>query len=276
MGARASGAGCSSGDIMQSMLVIRSEVLAPAARIRHGFLTRRGGVSRPPYDSLNCGWGSDDDPGRVAENRARAVARLGCATAPLVTASQVHSARAVVVEGPWPDGVPAQADGLATRTPGLVLGVLSADCAPILLADPEARVIAVAHAGWRGAKSGVVEATLAAMAQLGARAETTLAAVGPCIKQPSYEVGSEFRAAFMADEPTTEALFRPSAREAHFMFDLAGYVRRRLAALAVAAIDVLPFDTAAEADTFFSYRRTTLDGGGDYGRGLSAIALEGG
>lgn len=257
-------------------MMISAEVLEPSAGLRHGFFTRRGGVSRAPYDSLNCGLGSDDGPGCVATNRARATERLGFAGAPLMTVRQVHSARCVIVEQNWPGGAPPEADALVTRTPGLVLGVLSADCAPVLLADPDARVIAAAHAGWRGAKAGILEATLAAMAQLGARPGRVIAAIGPCIRQASYEVGFEFRAAFTADEPEADGLFHPSAREAHFMFDLAGYVHRRLAALDLAAIEVLPFDTAAEADQFFSYRRTTLNGGGDYGRGLSAIALEGG
>ncbi len=271
----AAGAGDGGGDIMGAM-IISTAVLEAAAGVRHGFFTRRGGVSRAPYNSLNCGLGSADDPGCVATNRARAAERLGFAGAPLMTARQVHSARCVIVEQNWPGGAPPEADALVTRTPGLVLGVLSADCAPVLLADPAARVIAAAHAGWRGAKSGIIEAALATMVALGARPAHVIAAVGPCIQQASYEVGFEFRAAFTTDEPETDALFRPSAREAHFMFDLAGYVHRRLAALDLAAIEVLPFDTAAEADQFFSYRRTTLNGGGDYGRGLSAIALEGG
>lgn len=257
-------------------MMITAAVLDAATGLGHGFFTRRGGVSQAPYDSLNCGLGSGDDPECVAENRSRAVRRLGFGAAPLVTAAQVHSARAVIVERPWPAGAPPEADALVTRTPGLVLGVLTADCAPVLLAEPEARVVAVAHAGWRGAKSGILEATLTAMAQLGARPEKVIAAVGPCIGQASYEVGPEFRTAFTLDEPETDALFRPSARPGHFMFDLPGYVRRRLTLLGLAATEVLARDTAADADRFFSYRRTTLNGGGDYGRGLSAIALEAG
>lgn len=255
-------------------MIICAAALEAAAGVRHGFFTRRGGVSAPPYDSLNCGLGSADDPGHVAANRERAVERLGFAGALLMTARQVHSARCVIVERSWPGGAPPEADALATRTPGVVLGVLSADCAPVLLCDPQARVIATAHAGWRGAKTGIIEAALAAMIELGARPAHVIAAVGPCIRQPSYEVGGDFRDAFVADELATATLFRPSARDGRFMFDLAGYVQRRLAALGLAATEILPFDTAAEADRFFSYRRTTLNGGGDYGRGLSAIVLD--
>jgi YfiH family protein len=241
--------------------------------IRHAFFTRHGGVSRGPYDSLNCGLGSLDDPEHVAVNRARAAAHFAVPAASLVTAYQVHSAEVAVVDRPWPPSLRPQVDALVTRTPGIVLGVLSADCAPVLLADGETGVVAAAHAGWRGAKAGVLEATVAAMIRLGAKTGRIIAAVGPCIQQGSYEVGSEFRATFTADEPETKDLFRPADREGHFMFDLPGYVRRRLAALAVKTIDALAEDTAADAANYFSYRRTTLAGGGDYGRGLSAIAL---
>lgn len=252
-------------------------ILDAAAGIRHGFFTRRGGVSRGAYDSLNCGLGSRDEPERVAINRARAADRLGFAADALVTACQVHSARVEVVDRPWPAGAARpQVDALVTRTPGIVLGVLTADCAPVLLADADAGVIGAAHAGWRGAKAGILEAAVAAMTALGARPAGISAAVGPCIQQQSYEVAADFRAAFVTDEPDTGALFAPATRDGHYMFDLAGYVRRRLTALALAAVEVFADDTAGDADNFFSYRRTTLTGGGDYGRGLSAIALVGG
>lgn len=258
-----------------AMMMRLAEVLTAAAGIRHGFFTRRGGVSRGAYDSLNCGLGSMDDPERVAVNRARAAERLGFDGDALVTACQIHSARVEVVDRPWPAGTARpQVDALVTRTPGIVLGVLTADCAPVLLADADAGVVAVAHAGWRGAKTGVLEAAVGAMTALGARTGGICAAVGPCIQQRSYEVDADFRAAFVTDAPETEALFAPAARDGHFMFDLAAYVRRRLAALALAAVEVFADDTASDADNFFSYRRTTLAGGGDYGRGLSAIALD--
>lgn len=255
------------------MTVWSADGLSAAPGIRHGFFGRRGGVSRAPYDSLNCGFGSHDDPEHVALNRARAVDRLGCPANALVTACQVHSDRVAIVDQPWPDEARPQVDALVTRTPGIVLGILTADCAPVLFADAEAGVIGAAHAGWRGAKDGILEAAVAAMTAQGARAENIRAAVGPCIQQRSYEVGADFHAAFTADAPETAALFGPAARAGHFMFDLAGYVRRRLEALALGAVEGLDQDTCADPGNFFSYRRTTLAGGGDYGRGLSAITL---
>jgi polyphenol oxidase len=254
-------------------MMLSTPVLDDLAGVRHGFFTRRGGVSRSPYDSLNCGMGSLDDPDRVATNRARAADRLGFPGDALVTAYQVHSAEVAIVDAPWPAGTRPQVDALVTRTPGIVLGVLTADCAPVLLADAGAGVAAAVHAGWRGAKTGVIEAAVAAMLDLGARRCATVAAVGPCIQQASYEVGPEFHAAFAADVPEAGAFFRPSARDGHFMFDLSGYVLSRLQALALKAVVALPHDTAADAELFFSYRRTTLNGGGDYGRALSAIAI---
>jgi YfiH family protein len=242
--------------------------------IRHGFFTRRGGVSRPPYDSLNCGLGSLDDPERVAANRVRAMDALGFAADALVTARQVHSAEVVIVEEPWPAEARPQVDALVTRTPGIVVGVLTADCAPVLLADADAGVVAAVHAGWRGAKDGVIDAAVAAMLDLGAGRCRMVAAIGPCIQQASYEVGPEFHAEFAAEGEDAGAFFRPSPREGRFMFDLRGYVASRLTALGLASVVALDRDTASDADTFFSYRRTTLNGGGDYGRSLSAIALE--
>jgi hypothetical protein len=162
---------------------------------------------------------------------------------------------------------------MVTRTPGVVLGILTADCAPVLFADDEAGVIGAAHAGWRGAKAGIIEATVQAMIALGAAASRIVAAVGPCIRQESYEVGREFHAAFVGDEPESAALFGPSARAGHYQFDLPGYVAGRLAALDLAGMEIIACDTFADPDRFFSYRRMMLNGGGDYGRGLSAIAL---
>lgn len=243
--------------------------------VRHGFFTRHGGVSRPPYKSLNCGLGSGDDPERVERNRSRAMDGLGLPAGALATARQVHSARVVVVDRPWPAAHRPEADALVSRRAGVALGILTADCAPVLFADAQAGVIGAAHAGWRGAKAGVVENTVAAMAALGARREAIVAAVGPCIARASYEVGAEFRAAFLADEPETAVLFGPADREDHFRFDLAGYVERRLAAAGIATLKVLAGDTFADAERFFSFRRTTLAGERDYGRQLSAIAFAG-
>ena len=242
--------------------------------VQHGFFTRQGGVSEGLYASLNCGLGSGDDPERVRENRRRAMRRLGLAAEALVTAHQAHTAHVAVVNGTWSAAAARpRVDGMVTRMRGVALGILSADCAPVLLADPDAGVIGAAHSGWRGAKSGIVEATVAAMVRLGARVGSIGAAVGPCIRRDSYEVGPEFHAAFVADEPASAELFRPSDRQNHFRFDLAGYVAGKLAAAGVAALVVLPHDTFADPDRFFSYRRVTLAGGGDYGRLLSAIVL---
>ncbi len=254
--------------------MITATVLDDAPGIRHGFFTRRGGVSEGPYASLNCGQGSADDPERVRINRARAMARLGHREADLATGYQVHSARVAVVERPWAAAARPEVDGLATRSPGVALGILTADCAPVLLADVRAGVIGAAHAGWRGAWSGVIEATVAAMEGLGARRDRILAAVGPCINQDSYEVGPELVARVTRGEPDAQRFFRPSRRAGHARFDLPGYVASRLGALSIAAFEGSPYDTCAGEDRFFSYRRVTLNGGGDYGRMLSAIVLE--
>ena len=255
-------------------MMLSAPPLDQLADIRHGFFTRRGGVSQAPYDSLNCGLGSLDDPDRVAANRARATDALGFAAEALVTACQVHSAEVAIVDAPWPAEARPQVDALVTRTPGVVVGVLTADCAPVLLADADAGVVAAVHAGWRGAKGGVIEAAVAAMLDLGAGRCRMVAAIGPCIQQASYEVGPEFHAAFTAEGEDAGGFFRPSSRDGHLMFDLQGYVASRLDALGLARVFALGRDTASEADTFFSYRRTTLNGGGDYGRSLSAIALD--
>ena len=253
--------------------MITSDLLTQASRVRHGFFTRQGGVSGAPYTSLNCGLGSGDEPENVQENRSRAMGRLGLASDALRTALQVHSSLVATVETGWPAEPRPQVDGLVTRAPGIALGVVTADCAPVLFADHEAGVIGAAHAGWRGARGGVVEATVAAMVALGACRSRIVAAVGPCIQRQSYEVGPEFRDSFIEHEPASGDLFEPAVRAEHHLFDLPAYVARRLAQSAVAAIDVLPFDTCADRHRFFSYRRTTLTGGGDYGRLLSSIAL---
>ena len=253
--------------------MITSDLLTDASQVRHGFFTRQGGVSGEPYASLNCGLGSDDDPKNVRENRARAMDRLGLTGDALRTAFQVHSSRVVTIESSGPEEPRFEGDGLVTRLPGVALGILTADCAPVLLADGEAGVIGAAHAGWRGARGGIVEATVAAMVARGARRSRIVAAVGPCIQQNSYEVGPEFRHSFVEHEPAAMELFAPSVRPGHHLFDLPAYVARRVAASAVAAVEVLPYDTCGDAERFFSYRRTTLTGGGGYGRLLSCVAL---
>lgn len=247
--------------------------LLGAPGIRHGFFTRDGGVSDGLFASLNCGFGSGDAAERVAENRARAAARLDVQPARLVTCYQIHSADVIAVEAPWPREAAPRADGLVTTAPGIALGVLAADCAPVLLADAAARVIGACHAGWRGALTGVVESTVEEMRRQGARLERIVAVVGPSIGKLSYEVGPEFPAPFLATDPADADLFRPALRPQHLLFDLAGYILRRLKRLGVGAADATGGDTAAEDQRFFSYRRACLRGERDYGRVISAIAL---
>ncbi len=254
--------------------MLTSASLAALPGVRHGFFTREGGVSAGLYASLNCGLGSGDDIDRVAENRSRALARLGLPADQLATAYQVHSNRAALAETPWPADQRPRADALVTRTAGLALGILTADCAPVLFADREAGVVAAAHAGWRGALDGVLEATLAAMQRLGARAASTLAAVGPAIEQASYEVGPEFPAPFLDQDPANSDFFAAAPRAGHFLFDLKGYVARRLSRAGVGQVESLAADTCADDARFFSYRRACLKGERSYGRLLSAIALE--
>ncbi|MFQ5775458.1 MAG: peptidoglycan editing factor PgeF [Kiloniellaceae bacterium] len=242
--------------------------------VRHAFFGRGGGVSEGPYRSLNCGFGSGDVAANVAENRARAMARIDLDHDRLVTAYQVHSNRVAVVERPWPRDRAPQVDALVTTRPGVALGVLSADCAPVLLADPKAAVVGAAHAGWRGALAGIVEAVVEAMVELGARRADIVAGIGPTIGRRSYEVGPEFPAPFMEQARDNRDFFRPAPRDGHFMFDLKGYVARRLAAAGVGNAQILPGDTCTQEARFFSYRRARLRGQRDYGRGLSAIYLQ--
>jgi polyphenol oxidase len=247
--------------------------LLEAPRIRHGFFTREGGVSDGLFASLNCGFGSGDDAARVAANRARVTERLAVAADHLVTCYQTHSADAVVVETPWRREAAPRADGMVTTVPGLALGVLAADCAPVLLADAQAGVIGACHAGWRGALTGIVDSTIEEMQRQGARPERIAAVVGPCIGKLSYEVGPEFPAPFLAADPADADLFKPAPRPDHFLFDLAGYVLRRLGRLGVGKAAATGGDTAAEVPRFFSYRRACLRGERDYGRLISAITL---
>jgi polyphenol oxidase len=242
--------------------------------VRHAFFTRQGGVSEGLYASLNCGMGSGDNADRVTTNRARAMAQIDRVPEALVTLYQVHSPTVVEVEQPWTREAAPKADGMVTKARGLALGILTADCAPVLLADGSAGVIGAAHAGWRGALTGVLGATVAAMVKLGAKPERIVAGIGPCIAQRSYEVGPEFPAAFLADDPANESFFAPAARPGHFMFDLRGFVGKQLRKIGIGATYPLPNDTCREEDRFFSYRRSCLRGERDYGRGLSSIALE--
>lgn len=239
--------------------------------VPHGFLGRRGGVSTGIHAGLNVGTGSADDREAVAANRALAVAAV-LPGAALVTVHQVHSAEVVAVEAPFPGERP-RADALVTRTPGLLLGVLTADCAPVLLADAEAGVVGAAHAGWKGALAGVTDATVAAMEALGARRDRIAAAVGPCIARASYEVDAAFAERFGADDPENERFFADGRRAGHAQFDLEGYVAARLAAAGIGRVEALGLDTYADPARFFSYRRATHAGEPDYGRQISLIGL---
>jgi len=252
-------------------VIVRS-AFADSPGIRHAFFTCEGGVSEGIYASLNCGFGSDDDPERVAENRRRALAALGMPKNDLLTVHQVHSADALVVDSADDLAHRPRADAMVTATPGLTLGILTADCAPVLLADPEAAVIGAAHAGWRGALSGILAATVERMLVLGARRGAIRAAVGPAIGHASYEVGPDFPAPFLAEDESNAAYFEPAPRQGHHQFDLAGYVAAALRRAGVADIDVVAADTYRD-ERFFSYRRNTHRGVGDYGRQLSAITL---
>ncbi len=255
-------------------MILRSAALAELPGIRHAFFTRVGGVSRDIYASLNGGLGSGDAAAKVAENRARMAAALGVAPTHLLTAHQVHSPDAVIVTRPWSIAERPRVDAIVTATPGLAVGASTADCGPILMADARARVVGATHAGWKGALTGVIEATIAAMETLGATRERIVAAMGPMIRQPSYEVGSEFVDRFTAEREDNAGFFRPSAREGHAMFDLAGYIRARLDRAGIARIDDIGECTYADEARFYSYRRSVHRAEPDYGRHVHAITIE--
>lgn len=240
------------------------------AHVAHGFFGRKGGVSEGLYAGLNCGPGSHDNKEAVTENRARVANALGMLPERLCTLYQVHSPNVVIAHEPF-DGVGPQADALVTNVPRIVLGILTADCAPVLFVDGKAGVVGAAHAGWKGAVGGVVENTLAAMEKLGAERDDIAAVIGPCIAQKSYEVGTEFVARFVdADQ---QQFFIPSTRDGHSMFDLPAYVAQTARRAGLQRIAMLAMDTCSDPDHFFSYRRTTLRREPDYGRQISAIAL---
>jgi hypothetical protein len=230
-------------------------------------------VSEGIYESLNAGTGSHDAPERVAENRTRMAAALGVAPERLLTAYQIHSPDVVVAETPWTGDSRPRADAIVTRVPGLAIGVSTADCGPVLLADAQARVIGAAHAGWRGALTGVIEATVTAMEKLGAKRANIVAAAGPMIRQPNYEVGQDLIDRFVAVAPSNVRFFKPATRSGHAMFDLAGYVASRLRNAGLTQIEDLGLCTYADPAQFYSYRRTTHRSEADYGRHINAIAL---
>jgi len=247
------------------------EMAAALDGVPHGFLGRRGGVSTGVVAGLNVGLGSQDDRAAIAENRRRAVAAV-LPGAALVTLHQVHSAEAVAVAAPFPDAGRPHADALVTDRPGLALGILTADCAPVLLADRLAGVVGAAHAGWKGALGGVCANVVAAMEALGARRERIAAAVGPCIARPSYEVDTAFLARYEAADPANERFFRPG-RPGHHQFDLEAYVGARLAAAGLGRVELMGIDTYANAGDYFSFRRATHCGEPDYGRQMSLIGI---
>ncbi len=254
-------------------MIQASSLVSP--NIRHAFFTRAGGVSSGIYDSLNGGIGSNDAPENVTENRARMAAALGVAATHLVSCYQIHSPNVVVAAAPWTRETAPRADAIVTRVAGLAIGVSTADCGPILFADADAGVIGAAHAGWKGAFTGVLESTIAAMEKLGAARARITAAIGATIRQPSYEVGPEFVTRFTDADAANARFFRPSRKEGHAMFDIAGYVRMRIAGAGIAQIDDLGIDTYADEARCFSYRRSVHRGESDYGRLINAIALEG-
>jgi polyphenol oxidase len=254
--------------------VIISAPTLRLAGLSHGFFNRYGGVSDGLYATLNGGLGSHDRAASVAENRARMAAALGVKPQALLTAYQTHSPDVVIVESPWSADARPRADAIVTCTPGLAIGVTTADCGPILFADPVARVIGAAHAGWRGALAGIVDATVTAMKSLGAQPERICAALGPMIRQQNYEVGPDLITRFAAEDAANERFFAPAARKSHAVFDLAGYIRSRLLRAGIRQVEDLALCTYGDAAQFFSFRRATHLNESDYGRHVSAIALE--
>jgi YfiH family protein len=254
-------------------MTLASPLLSAIPGLRHAFFTREGGVSGGIYESLNGGLGSKDDAAHVAENRRRIAAQLGVAPARLLTAFQIHSPDVAVATEPWEPSTRPRVDAIVTRTEGLAIGVTAADCGPILLVDPVARVIGAAHAGWKGALTGVLESTVAAMEQLGAERAGIVAAIGPLIRQHSYEVGAEFVERFTLADADNVRFFIASSRQNHAMFDLAGFIRMRLENAGVLMIDDTGIDTYSD-ERFYSYRRSVHRGEPDYGRHVHAIVLE--
>ncbi len=250
-----------------------SPLLSAIPGLRHAFFTRDGGVSGGVYASLNGGIGSDDDPAKISENRRRMAGAMGVEPSHFLSVHQTHSPDVVVADGPWQSTSRPLADAIVTRTEGLAIGATAADCGPILLADPSARVIGAAHAGWKGALTGIVESTVDAMEKLGAERGGIVAAIGPLIRQHSYEVGSEFVERFIEADADNAPFFIPAAREGHAMFDLAGFIRMRLENAGVLMIDDTGLDTYSD-ERFFSYRRSVHRNEPDYGRHVHSIALE--
>ena len=254
-------------------MMMRSPALAALPRIRHAFFTRVGGVSTGIYESLNGGQGSSDDPENIAENRRRMAKALEVPEENLATCYQIHSAEAVIATRPWRRADAPRADAVVTKIQRLAVGVSIADCGPILFADSEAGVVGAAHAGWKGALTGILEATVEKMEELGADRTRVVAVIGPLIRQSSYEVGPEFVARFHEADHANIRYFAPAERSGHALFDLPGYIGARLKKAAVGKIEDLVLDTYSEEKLFFSYRRSTHKGEQDYGRLVAAISV---
>jgi YfiH family protein len=252
---------------------VHASSLSALDGIRHAFFTREGGVSRGIYASLNSGVGSQDDAAHVAENRARMAKALGVETDRLITAFQIHSPQVVIADRPWNVEDRPRADAIVTKTPGLAIGVSTADCGPLLFADAQAGVIGAAHAGWRGAFTGVIEATIAAMETLGADRSRMTVALGPLIRQQNYEVSETFVDEFLRKDESHAEFFAPAARRGHAMFDLPGFIASRVARNGIERFEDLGICTYSDPDRFYSYRRSTHRGEPDYGRHVNAIAL---
>jgi YfiH family protein len=253
--------------------MLQAPSLAKLARIRHGFFTRAGGVSQGIYASLNGGVGSNDAQDKVTENRARMAATLGVRPDRLLTLYQTHSPEVVVAEQPWTRDNRPRADAIVTRTPSLAIGVSTADCGPLLFADSQAGVIGAAHAGWRGALTGVIEATVEAMEQLGANRSRITTALGPTISQPNYEVGPEFVTRFVSADAANARFFKTSERAGHALFDLNGYIAACIQRAGIVKYEDLGLCTYAEPERFYSFRRSTHRSEPDYGRHINAITL---
>jgi YfiH family protein len=256
-------------------MTLESLLLSSVPGIRHAFFTRAGGVSSGIYAGLNGGLGSQDEPQKVHENRRRMAATLDVAPEKLLTLHQIHSPDVIVATEPWPTTVRPKGDAMVTKIPGIALGVTAADCGPVLMVDPKARVIGAAHAGWKGALGGVVEATIDAMEGQGASRDNIIVGLGPMLRQRNYEVGMEFVARFEEADADNVRFFASASRNGHAMFDLPGYLQARLSAAGVLMVDDIDLCTYADEDSFYSYRRATHRKEPDYGRHVHAIVLEG-